>query len=191
MFGTSLRMFIAFGGIIAVFWAVQDVASVENASVDLTESRQHMPSAPKNDQRTRKARGPLSSEVKLVGSSTHASGAALVLQATVTSTKDVLNAKAKWILPEGVVLVSGATEVGIPSVTPGQPYQTQITVAQKNLSNQQIHFVVSGEQPGLHFSSVSQYNTKDEEFLQQQKETVIKTLNSERQDRKKAGHMFH
>jgi hypothetical protein len=67
----------------------------------------------------------------------------------------------------------------------------QITIEQKDLSNKQIHFVASGEMPGLHFSSVSQYNTKDQEFLERQKELVIKTLNSQEQEKKKAGHMFH
>jgi hypothetical protein len=184
-------MFISFGGIIAVYWAVQHVANVDNASVNLADSRQKMLISKNHATHTQKARGPLSSLITLVGSASNNSGAALVLQATISTTKQVTDAKAKWVLPDGVTLVSGSADIVIPLLTPDRPFQTQITVEQKNPGNQQIHFVASGEQPGLHFSSVSQYNTKDEEFLQQQKEEVIKTLNLQKQDRKKAGHMFH
>src|SRR5262249_30482046 len=119
------------------------------------------------------------------------SGSALVLEGTVSTSKEVKNAKVKWVLPNGVTLISGSSEAGIPGITPDKPFQTQIRVDDKASANQQIHFVASGTKPGLHFSSVSQYNTKDEEFLQQQKDVVIKTLNSQRPDKKKAGHMFH
>ena len=190
MSGTTLRMIIAFGGILAVFWATQHVANVENASVEVARNKEQLLRAQTKIRHTEKVKGPLASEINLVGSAENGvAGQALVLQATVTATKEVKGAKLKWILPAGVQLLSGTLDATIASVSPKQPFQTQITVQQKDPSNQQIHFVVSGEQPGIHFSSVSQYNTSDEEFLLEQKDLVLKSL--QESDHKKAGHVFH
>lgn len=192
MSGTTLRMLISFSGILAVFWAAQHVAQKEEASFEMAQNKEQILLHQSHQFRhTEKVKGPLSTNISLVGAVTATPGQAFVLQGTVTSIKEVSHAKVRWILPAGVQLVSGSLEQTIDSVSPTHPFQSQITVEQKDHSNQQIHFVVSGDQPGIHFSSVAQYNTTDEDFLMEQKDLVLKTLRDQKREHKRASHIFH
>lgn len=191
MSGTTLRMLISFSGILAVFWAVQHVANNEQASIEIAQNKEQLLQPQSKIHHTEKVRGPLSSEISLVGAAFGKPGQAFVLKATVSAAKSVSNAKFKWLLPPAVRLVNGTIENTIAEVSPEHPYTVQITVQQNDSTNQQIHFVVSGEQPGIHFSSVSQYNTIDEDFIQQQKDIVFRTLNQRTDQKRATTHIFH
>jgi hypothetical protein len=116
-------------------------------------------------------------------------GQMVTLVATIESAKDVTGIKIKWVLPNEVRVVSGVTETVITSLAAGNVYRSQITIQQNDFSNQQIHFIASGDLPGIHFSSVSQYNTADEDFFRQQKQMVLKSM--ENLNRKKDAKMIH
>ena len=102
-------MFIAFGGLLAVFWSVQHVAQLQNAqsetaaTMDLPDTKEQLLRPSTRVRHTDKVRGPLSSEITLIGSTSGTAGTALVLQATVTATKEVTGAKLKWLLPTEIL----------------------------------------------------------------------------------------
>lgn len=174
MSGTTLRMLISLGAFFAIFWATQHVAKLETERLT-NEKELALHDQPKTHYAD-KVRGPLSSEIKLVSAAAGPNEQVMVLQATVSSATDAKNVNVRWVLPANMTLVTGSLETMVPEISPEQPFHAQITVQQKGLENKQIHLVASSEQPGLRFSSVSQYNTMDQEFLQQQKEMVIKSL---------------
>lgn len=187
MSGTTLRMLISFGGFLAIFWGAQHVAKLETERA-LEERKLGAGDLPKIFH-TDKVRGPLASEITLVSTVSSANAKVLVLQASVSTVKDVKDVKLRWVLPAGMTLVSGSLETTIAEVTVDNPVHTQITVEQKGLSNEQIHFVAASEQPGLRFSAVSQFNTTDETYLKEQKQLVIKAL--ENTPKPKRAHILH
>jgi len=172
-------MLISFGSFLAIFWAAQHVAK-QNIESEKELAMHDMAKIYHTD----KVRGPLNSEITLLSTAATAHEQVMVLQATVSSEKEVRDVKVRWMLPPNMTLVSGSQEMTIPELSPTQPYKVQITVEQKGFDNKQIHFIASSEQPGLKFSSVSQYNTTDQEFLQQQKEMVIKSLGDKQKSKR-------
>jgi hypothetical protein len=177
----TLRVAILFGGILATLFAAHMTANDirKSGTVALSSEKRKVlkPSSGFEIAHTDKVHGPLVSTVVLLNES----NGLILLEATVTSSKLVEAVKYVWNIPEGMEIVNGQLRSEIREIAPLIPFKTRITVRQTVPGNKQVHFVVSASLNGYSFSSVSQYNSTDESFIQEQKRLVKESLKVEAQ----------
>jgi len=88
----------------------------------------------------------------------------LVLDANVSATTDLTDLKYEWILPEGVVLVSGAQSGSFGSLAGGAQTSTEVTLSVPT-SNSHVIFHAYREMAGEKLGQVAQYNTVDQQSI--------------------------
>lgn len=112
---------------------------------------------------TRKVRGSLDAEIRM--DSEFEVGEPLVFQALIRVGTLVEQVSYKWIIPEGLELVSGPVEDSLGDLTPSEDKVVEITLKSLVDDNRQVHIQVTSQKPGVTFSATDQYNTKDQSEL--------------------------
>lgn len=109
---------------------------------------------------TKKVRGSL--DVKIKAASEFEVNEPLVYRARITAESAVEQISFKWIVPDGMELLSGPAEGFIGTLTPGEEKEVEITLKSLVDENRQIHIQVTSDKPGLVFSATDQFNSKDQ-----------------------------
>ena len=124
---------------------------------------------------THKLSGPLTSEIKMVGTPPTA-GDIFALKGVITATSATGAVAYKWILPADVELVNGERDGSVESLNAGESREVQVTLRQLSTENEQVHLQVSGGSDVGRFATVSQHNTLTQKAIEEgHKEQLKKT----------------
>ncbi|MBK7844014.1 MAG: hypothetical protein IPJ71_10000 [Bdellovibrionales bacterium] len=117
---------------------------------------------------TNKVSGPLLVKMKrTVADESIVPGVPFTLDVEIFSEEDIEGVNLKWSLPDEIVLVNGEIERTIDfSSGNGGVKQTSLTVTSTSEQNQQIHLFVSGQKNGTSFGTSIQFNTLDQEMIE-------------------------
>lgn len=118
---------------------------------------------------TQKLKGPISLALT---SSEESKNHTLPITLTIQSSESLDNVHVKWIIPDGVRLVSGNIEERI-SINPDTDTTLTIHVQKLNEANHQIHARADGSLGPIQFSEIAQFNTSHRHLNQARKKEVL------------------
>lgn len=125
---------------------------------------------------TNKVNGPLLVKMKkTLADERIVPGAPFTLDVEIFSEEDIEEVDLKWSLPKDIVLVSGRVEEKIDFISGnGTVKQTSLTLTSATEENQQIHLFVSGHKHGTSFGTSIQFNTRDQESIENEQIELVR-----------------
>lgn len=120
---------------------------------------------------TEKVRGPLRVRIEPVGQN----GDTFQLLGVFQSSRNLQDVAYQWALPKGSVILDGAIDGMIPHLAANQPVSIEITFRSTSLENQQIHLSAKAREGRRRFGDVAQYNTVDQEAIEQEQNRLRKS----------------
>jgi len=131
---------------------VPDVSPIKSSKLQRLRAPAH--------QHTSKLTSPIETQIVLEGPKPAADGDTFTLKGTVLSSVAATEVTVKWILPDNVELLSGASEVFVGVLTPYEPQSFAILLQAKDNNNIQVHFQAQAKGGGADFGSVAQFNSE-------------------------------
>lgn len=127
---------------------------------------------------TQKLKGPISLTLT---SSEESKNHTLPITLTIQSSEPLADVDVKWIIPDGVRLVSGNIEERI-SIGPEGPISITIHVQTLNENNNQIHARADGSLGAIQFSEIAQFNTSHKHLNSMSKKDVLEKSGHDGED---------
>lgn len=115
---------------------------------------------------TEKLSGPVGVDLKMDSARPSQVGDVMVMRGVITAADALERVDYQWSLPDGVEVVSGETDGAILGMKAGEVREVTLTVKSGSMENEQIHIMVKGDSPAMHFAQSAQYNTQDQEYLE-------------------------
>lgn len=130
------------------------------------------PSAVKH---TEKLKGPLETQIEIVGARPEKAGDLFVLKGLLVSNENIQNVKFKWAIPKGLEVVSGDISGTVAALEANVPVPMQITLRQLTDDNQQIHLSARARNNGTRFGHTTQYNSLIQDIIEAGKKELFES----------------